>query len=831
MSSAGRLNSSQTQIPRLSDLISLSVKSYGDWMPVSETEQQGLITMAMKLIQVSAGMLRANWILLPPRPPRITVGQLNTQGTQWLELYNTTNQNLEIAYKKTDPGYKLYLLFTPFVSYPDRRVATYEGQSYTVLDAISNLVFGLWRLPGKSGRRPTTAFVSAYRKIDYDVVEDQRLSRTSQLAGIPFGSSRESWAATDDSGRRNTILRILAPTFGARFSLTELPHVSTPGTRHVTGAYLGTFKSTSVASNSIVINEVRNDTSSANIDWIELKNVGSRTVDLEKWELSIVTDFEKDNDLVDLPTYPLGRNEILLILNKDPHDTELAGGINILEFHRQSAGASHKYFIDKTLDLPEDKTFLLLFRNPDDQNGKPEAIVDYAGNGFFKDPNVTTDTYFWPLLALPVPNVQDVADFGENTFASPDQAYARIRYQQNDGHHKDAWKIVEAQGGIGYAPGADLNTSPGTPGYENNALKTQVEGTLSANEDVFYNDGEISFSEIMYHPGTKGNSVQWIELYNASKTQAINLNGWYLDIRNLEHAYGPYIDRTFELKDAIIRPNQTLLFVSKQGVTNLPSNTVYDLSRNHRSVLARNARLLNPNGFFLKLTDPGHPERNDDDTVVDEVGNLQIDPTGRSKAWDLPSLSPEHRRSIVRLYGPRFNPESRSNTGTTNPPNRGMAAESWRLFPREVTRSVSFYGIRSDLANPGFRLGGPLPVVLSHFRPVRQETGNVRVTWRTASEVNNAGFNILWSRHRGGEFKVINRKGIIPGQGTRAEMSSYTYIDTTAKPHTTYYYRIEDVSFAGVRQTLATTWLKGDISSVGKLTTLWSRFKGAVAPH
>ena len=56
-------------------------------------------------------------------------------------------------------------------------------------------------------------------------------------------------------------------------------------------------------------------------------------------------------------------------------------------------------------------------------------------------------------------------------------------------------------------------------------------------------------------------------------------------------------------------------------------------------------------------------------------------------------------------------------------------------------------------------------------------------------------------------------------------MQTYAYTDTTAKPNVIYYYRIEDVSFDGARQTLATVRLKGDVSATGKLTTTWSALK------
>ena len=740
----------------------------------------------------------------------IRLPQLVSQEVQWIELYNTTSGDIAA---------ELFLLFTPYVSYPDRETVQIKGVNYKVLDAVSNLFFGKWELPGKRGKRPTTAFVSAYRNIDYDLVENQDLSRDVQLTGIPFGSYERSWGETPDDGRRNTELQVIVGT-----QVVNLPYVATPGTKHVPEVYIGPLIPTSVDGNSIVINEVRNDTSRDNVDWIELKNVSTRIVDLGDWELSIVTDVGKDTDLVDFPAHDLGGGEILLILNQHPYFTDLAAGINIqeLEEHRQLTGATHKYFVYEGLNLPENKRFTLLLRSEKDKNDKDEAIEDYAGNGFFSD-DLTTE--FWPRLAQPTPT--NVADFGDNTFVSRDQAWARIRYEKEDGHHKDAWEVVETQGGLGYAAGADLKYAPGTPGYENNALKTQLENKNFPASDVEYDDGDLSISEIMYDSGPNRNQVQWIELYNSSETQAINLKGWEMEIHNLEDEDGTYISGGFEFDDAIILPNQTLLLVSENAATDVPSNRVYDLYRKHRRELELTRwphLLLSPTAFSLKLTDKADPKRDGDDIVVDEVGNLKVERGTRSKIWDLPKVNPERRRSIVRLYGGLFKPEKGGLDGKPSPPDRGMSAEGWRRFSAKGL-SQSFYGARDDLANPGYRMGGPLPVTLSSFRPVRMETGEVLIRWRTESELNNAGFNILRSETRNGGFTVINVKGIIPGQGTSSEMHTYSYTDTTARSNVIYYYRIKDVSFDGVRQTLATVRLKGDISVSGKVLQKWGELK------
>lgn len=119
--------------------------------------------------------------------------------------------------------------------------------------------------------------------------------------------------------------------------------------------------------------------------------------------------------------------------------------------------------------------------------------------------------------------------------------------------------------------------------------------------------------------------------------------------------------------------------------------------------------------------------------------------------------------------------------------------------------------------------GEPLPVNLSHFRAERTDAGVV-LKWTTESEVDNAGFYIYRSPTKDGEFKVVNPT-MIQGAGTTGERNDYTWTDTTAKPNTVYYYQIEDVSHAGVREQLATVRLKGLISASGKLTTRWADLK------
>ena len=117
----------------------------------------------------------------------------------------------------------------------------------------------------------------------------------------------------------------------------------------------------------------------------------------------------------------------------------------------------------------------------------------------------------------------------------------------------------------------------------------------------------------------------------------------------------------------------------------------------------------------------------------------------------------------------------------------------------------------------------PVPVTLSHFRAERTDVG-VILKWTTESELDNAGFYILRSETKNGTFKAVNPT-LIQGAGTTSERHTYTWTDTTTKPNTVYYYRIEDVSHTGVREQLATVRMRGLVSASGKLTTLWADLK------
>ena len=86
-------------------------------------------------------------------------------------------------------------------------------------------------------------------------------------------------------------------------------------------------------------------------------------------------------------------------------------------------------------------------------------------------------------------------------------------------------------------------------------------------------------------------------------------------------------------------------------------------------------------------------------------------------------------------------------------------------------KGLTYYGHVDDEGSPGHIRGGALPVSLSSFRPALED-GAVVIRWVTQSELDNAGFNILRSDSRNGEFKQVN-PDLIQGAGTTGEKSSY----------------------------------------------------------
>ena len=327
-----------------------------------------------------------------------------------------------------------------------------------------------------------------------------------------------------------------------------------------------------------------------------------------------------------------------------------------------------------------------------------------------------------------------------------------------------------------------------------------------------FSPGQITFSELMYT--TRGglfSHPQWIELYNNTAAESVNLKGWKLIVEardsDTRHRYS-----VLKLNELHIAPNQTVLLVTRdyRNSGHLSEGQVYNLYRYHSSApklgLRENA-VVPASGFLLKLLAP-------DRTLVDTAGNLDgRKRTNDTPAWELLSGRTEDgaRTSLIR----RYDEDSIALTGTE--------ATSWVSAEDMALSESMYYGRKTDIGTPGYRSGGAAPVMLSDFSANKTDVG-VIIEWMAASETNNAGFNILRGQTKEGSFVKVNPT-LIQGAGTTAEQNNYTWTDTTAKSNVAYYYQIEDVSFSGNHRRIATVRMKGHISAAGKFTTTWGRLK------
>ncbi len=715
------------------------------------------------------------------------VGEDGYDNQQWIEIHNTTQRAVPLS----------------AIGFETQAGSPAEPQG---TDLISSVMGGRDWIPtrgqnGNSGAADGSgqkAFISMYRKwYDGD------------------GWLRHSWAASS--------------------AVYHLNHKGTPGSGEAQDPR--SFAPSDVALTTI-FNEIGNyPRRHTDHEWIELR-IKNGDPSFENWTVSLVTSaadrdiatHPKQTRLLKLPKLNTGRyDDILLITKTDPvgdANHPLRGGYNVEKAlnpqKNEGRDANIRYYVadDWTTDLPDHGEFVLILRHGDQTNAA--EVEDLAGY----HPNLKVDradffSNLWPLIGYPAANLSEnkiaaglihrrVFDDIPGTLTTHGNRVDEVAFSG----YNNGWT------GIGYKRNAMVCAqNGGTPGYPNNALQSN---------ETQAGAGPVIISEIMYATGNRVNLPQWIELRNTSQSVGVNLDGWRISIVNHHkdaegQKYAGDLVQRYNLTGKL-PPGQTSLIVAYAGRdhTNLPSQRILKLRD-------RRGRLLNPYGFQITLETKGQDDVDANRKMADSVGNLsRLAANGRlpknpesyeTPAWMLPAGTTvyDQRISIVRVS---------HKDGT---PLMGHAEAAWKRFHRSAHTHApesTYYGHRNDLSSPGYTVGGVLPVSLSKFRPERLATGEVVVRWRTESELNNAGFNILRGEAIDAEFTKLNKR-LIEGQGTTSEKTDYAFTDTSAKPNVVYYYQIQDVSFDGKVQTLRTTHLRGNVTAVDKLPTTWGELKAA----
>ena len=709
------------------------------------------------------------------------VGTAGELAHQWIEIYNNNADDVT-ATVMTKAG----------------RPALAHGT-----DRVSNVVGGGWAFTGLGqngsddgeGGSAEVDFVSMYKK--------------NKSAGDKDGSNKGHWGVSSE--------------------VYLAYHKGTPGKFERSGVpVIGTYNP---SLKPAIINEVANrDSANKQYEWIEiLVTEGSQR--FKNWEVEIITAVGAIKRVFTLPEIPggqaVGAGKVLLVTATDPASDPnhpLAPGYNVQKNNENQAlgvGPNHpvKYIVRNfENELPNDGKFVLTLRTRNDRNNH-EGVIDIAGwHDNLGEDTGTSFTNLWPLSNYPAPSANQNR-FHEDTVHRRQHTgitgTKRSRTDRGDNADDGAFRD-HGWTSIGYKRNTrPSNAHGGTPGYLNNTLKS--EGGDATNNVVI--------SEIMFD--TSRNTPQWIELQNLSSAYGINVNNWSIFVKNYhlmdpdtDYTAGQLTEKRFDI-DGYIPPNQTMLIVTHAS----RSHTLLPAERVHNLRLARGPKLLNPYGFQITLKAKTNKGANEHQTV-DVVGNLGDAPAGSRRsdaqsyadlAWMLPSGTSEDgvRVSIARKTDEKIQTldgrKKWSWVSSDDDPRLG------RIF------QPTYYGLSSDISSPGQTRGTPLPVNLSTFRPTLED-GKVVIHWTTESELDNAGFNILRSETRNGEYKQVNSE-LIAGHGTTGERHTYKWVDQTAKPGVVYYYQIEDVSFAGEHQVLAVTKLRGLISAKNKLTTTWGELK------
>ena len=125
-----------------------------------------------------------------------------------------------------------------------------------------------------------------------------------------------------------------------------------------------------------------------------------------------------------------------------------------------------------------------------------------------------------------------------------------------------------------------------------------------------------------------------------------------------------------------------------------------------------------------------------------------------------------------------------------------------RVLPLLAVLAFAFAGTAVAADRPT-----PTPTSAPKAEAPDAKTGSLKNTlrWKTASEVNNVGFDVYRSTAEDGPFERITPRPI-PGAGTTDEPREYVWVDDTIEPEKAYWYFVESISLTGVREKFTPTF-------------------------
>ena len=101
-----------------------------------------------------------------------------------------------------------------------------------------------------------------------------------------------------------------------------------------------------------------------------------------------------------------------------------------------------------------------------------------------------------------------------------------------------------------------------------------------------------------------------------------------------------------------------------------------------------------------------------------------------------------------------------------------------------------------------------LPVTITEISAKASHEDGVTIFWKTESESDCAGFNVLKSENEEGTYEKINTQ-VIPPRGDGATGAEYTFVDREVKDGIIYWYKIEEISIDGKSRIFGPISVKG----------------------
>jgi hypothetical protein len=117
----------------------------------------------------------------------------------------------------------------------------------------------------------------------------------------------------------------------------------------------------------------------------------------------------------------------------------------------------------------------------------------------------------------------------------------------------------------------------------------------------------------------------------------------------------------------------------------------------------------------------------------------------------------------------------------------GLIINALAVYQTDIYAATNNVGVcKKPLLNFG------LPVELTSFTATISNH-NINLSWQTATELNNRGFNVELSINKS-DWTIIS---FIKGHGTTTSETAYSYIDKSVKPTGKYFYRLKQLDNNG----------------------------------